>query len=385
MYLPLTEEIVVSARRTVILIVAVALGALAAVGLLSYVRSAETGAGEAGAPVEIWVAKALVPKGTEVEVALDQGLIGTELVAQRLRPATAVVDPRTELAGLVAVHDLQPNMAIVTGTFVSSTIVNTGITDRLEETGKVTVTVSVDQTRGAAYLIEPGDFVNVMVERSWDTPFFENDPPIAMTDRATAELAANLTDNDSVRPIITDLFPIDSRFVYQKAEVLAVGQALIPEIGDTGTGEADGEEVQAAQVRGLITLAVPPEAAQVILNVGRDDIYLSLVPDDYEPRPMLPVDPTGQVLPGEDDARLTPYVGFDDVIDPTLLANADDGESRIGTAPSSGSTPDSGETNSDEGGSTDDNFEPDVNPPIPTTVPETTESTTDGGEGEGDE
>ncbi len=375
-----------SARRTVILIVAVALGALAAVGLLSYVRSAETGAGEAGAPVEVWVAKALVPKGTSVEAALEQGLIGTELVAQRLRPATAVVDPRTELAGLVAVHDLQPNMAIVTGTFVSSTIVNTGITDRLEETGKVTVTVSVDQTRGAAYLIEPGDFVNVMVERDWDTPFFENDPPINMTERATAELAANLTDNDSVRPIITDLFPVDARFVYQKAEVLAVGQALIPDIGETGDGE--GEEQQAVQIRGLITLAVPPEAAQVILNVGRDDIYLSLVPDDYEPRPILPIDPTGQVLPGEDGARLTPYVGFDDVIDPTLAFGADDGESRIGTAPSSGSTGDGGDTTGSDGtgtGTEDENFQPDANPPVPTTTPEeeTTDSSTDGGEGEG--
>ncbi|MDH3302200.1 MAG: RcpC/CpaB family pilus assembly protein [Acidimicrobiia bacterium] len=372
-----------SARRTVILIVAVALGALAAVGLLSYVRSAESGAGEAGAPVEVWVATALVPKGTPVEVALEQGLIGTELVAQRLRPATAVVDPRTELAGLVAVHDLQPNMAIVTGTFVSSTIVNTGITDRLEETGKVTVTVSVDQTRGAAYLIEPGDFVNVMVERNWDTPFFENDPPIEMTDRATAELAANLTENDSVRPIITDLYPVDARMVYQKAEVLAVGQALIPDIGESAEG--DGEE-QAVQIRGLITLAVPPEAAQIILNVGRDDLYLSLVPDDYEPRPILPIDPTGQVLPGEDGARLTPYVGFDDVVDPTQLAAVDaDGESRIGTAPRSGSSDGSGST-SDDTGTTDDGFDPDSNPPVPTTVPEGTEGTDssiDGGEGEG--
>ncbi len=373
-----------SARRTVILIVAVALGALAAVGLLSYVRSAESGAGEAGAPVEVWVAKALVPKGTPVETALEQGLIGTELVAQRLRPATAVVDPRSELAGLVAVHDLQPNMAVVTGTFVSSTIVNTGITDRLEETGKVTVTVSVDQTRGAAYLIEPGDFVNVMVERSWDTPFFENDPPIDLTPTATAELAANLTENDAVRPIITDLFPVDSRFVYQKAEVLAVGQALIPDIGDT-IDPATGEEQQQTQVRGLITLAVPPEAAQVILNVGRDDIYLSLVPDDYEPRPILPVDPTGQVLPGEDEARLTPYVGFDNVVDPTLLFSTEDGESRIGTTPSSGAGSDQGPA-TDATGDAEPVTNPD-DPPVETTVPdegtEGTDSTTEGGEGEG--
>lgn len=377
-----------SARRTVILIVAVALGALAAVGLLSYVRSAESGAGEAGAPVEVWVATALVPKGTPVEAALEQGLISPELVAQRLRPATAVVDPRTELAGLVAVHDLQPNMAIVTGTFVSSTIVNTGITDRLEETGKVTVTISVDQTKGAAYLIEPGDFVNVMVERDWDTPWFENDPPILMTERATAELAANLAENDAVRPIITDLFPVDARFVYQKAEVLAVGQALIPDIGEAVEG-VEGEAEQAVQVRGLITLAVPPEAAQTILNVDRDNIYLSLVPDDYEPRPILPIDPTGQVLPGEDEARLTPYVGFDNVIDPTQLASVDeDGESRIGVTPSSGGTSTGSDSTSDgtDTGTDDEDFQPDANPPVPTTVPEDAESTDssiDGEEGEG--
>ncbi len=377
MDLPLTEEIVVSARRTVILIVAVALGALAAVGLLSYVRSAETGAGEAGAPVEVWVAKALVPKGTPVEAALEQGLIGTELVAQRLRPATAVVDPSTELAGLVAVHDIQPNMAIVTGTFVSSTIVNTGITDRLEETGKVTVTISVDQTRGAAYLIEPGDFVNVLVERDWDTPFFENDPPIDLTPSATAELAANLTENDAVRPIISDLYPVNARYAYQKVEVLAVGQALIPDIGETGEGTEEDEQVQ---VRGLITLAVPPEAVQVLLNVGRDDIYLSLVPDDYEPRAILPIDPTGQVLPGEDESRLTPYVGFDDVVDPTLLLNAEDGESRIGTVPSSGGGSD--DSTSGGVGSDGETVEPDSNPPVETTIPEDSTST-DGEEGEG--
>jgi len=372
----------VSARRTLILIVAVALGALAAVGLLNYVRNAESGASEAGAPVEVWLATATVPKGTPIEVALDQGLIGKELVAQKLRPATAVVDPSTELAGLVAVFDIQANMPIVTGSFVSSAIVNTGITDRLEETGLVSVTISVDQTRGAAYLIEPGDFVNVMTVKNWDTPFFENDPPIDITPQATAELATNLSENDSVRPIVSEVFPVDSRMVYQKAEVLAVGSALIPDIGQDPS-VVEGQEAQ-GQIRGLITLKVPPEAVQVILNVDANTLYLSLVPKDYEPRPILPLDPTTQVLPGEDQNRLTPYEGFENIIDPTDLPEgvAFEGEDRIGTTPSSGGSGDETDAGTDE---VEEGVDPDSPPPDDEAEAEDGNTTDDqtGGEGEG--
>jgi Flp pilus assembly protein CpaB len=324
----------------VILIVAVLIGAVAAVGLLGYVRNAETTADEAAAPVEVWVVKQPIPKGTSIEAAIEQGLIAKEETAQKYRPATAVVDPATELAGLVAITDLPVAMPVMTGSFASANVVNTGITDRLEERGLVTVTFTVDQARGAAYLIEPGDFVNVLVERDWDTPFFEEDPPIEVTPGALAELSANLTENDSVRPILTDLYPVESRVVYQKAEVLAVGASITPDLGQ----QVDPNEPPQVQAnRGLITLAVPPEAVQVILDVGRENIYLSLVPDDYEPRPLLPLDPTTQVLPGESEGSLTPYDGYEGVdnpgddVDELLFSDDDD---RIGSTPSSGGTGD---------------------------------------------
>ncbi len=338
-------------RRTVILIMAIVIGAVAAVGLLSYVRNAETNADEAAAPVQIWVVKQPIPKGTPVETAVEQGLIGIEETPQRFRPATAVIDPMAELGGLVAVTDLPVDLTVVTGTFVSPTVVDTGITDRLEDRGLVTVTFTVDQARGAAYLIEPGDFVNVLVEREWDTPFFEEDPPIDVTPQALAQLAANLEENDAIRPILTDLYPVESRVVYQKAEVLAVGTDLVPDIGQRADGEQATAEAQAN--RGLITLAVPPEAVQVILDVGRDNIYLSLVPDDYEPRPLLPLDPTTQVLPGESDGTLTPYDGYDGVVDPGAAADdlaftddVVDGDGRIGSTPSGGA--DDGDTTSSD-------------------------------------
>lgn len=338
-------------RRTVILIVAVVIGGFAAAGLWSYVRSAESSGQEAARPVDVWVVKQPIPKGTSIDSAIEQGLIGLDQLPQEYRPATAVLEPATELAGLVAITDLPVDQLVLTGSFASPNVVNTGISDRLKDRGLVTVTIDVDQTRGVAYLLEPGDFVNVLVERDWANPWFEEDPPVEMTPEALEELAVALELNDSVRPILTDLYPVESRVVYQKVEVLAVGKSLVPDLGEQAADRTAEEEVQAQ--RNLITLAVPPEAVQVILNVRRGDIYLSLVPDDYEPRPMLPLDPTTQVLPGEVDGTLTPYDGRDDVVDPTAVAEQllfGDAEDRIGQPPSSGSGSGGDETGQDPNG-----------------------------------
>ncbi len=337
-------------RRTIILITAVVIGAVAAVGLLTFVRNVENAAEEEAVPVDIWVVTQEIPRGTSLETALEQGLIDRDQTIQRYLPATAVRDPATELAGLVAITDLPVDMPILTGSFVSADVVNTGITDRLEERDLVTVTFTVDQARGAAYLIKPGDYVNVMVEKPWDNPFWEEDPPIEITPEATEELQVNLDENDATRPILTDLYPVESRYVYQKAEVLAVGAELTPEIGQSTEVGTEAGQTQAQTNQGLITLAVPPEAVQVILNVGRENIYLSLVPENYVPKPLLPLDPTTQVYPGESQDRLTPYLGSEqdgseqdpDSTDPDRLAFADD-DPRIGNTPSGTGDDDKGD------------------------------------------
>lgn len=338
-----------NSRRTVILIVAVVIGALAAVGLLNVVKNAETVANDEAAAVDVWVVKQPIPKGTPIETVIETNLIAMEQTPAKYRPATAVLDPAVELAGLVAIVDLPIDTQLFAGSFASPNVVNTGITERLEDKGLVTVTFDVDQAKSVAYMIEPGDFVNILTERSWDTPFFEADPEIPMTEAATAELLAELEKNDTTRPIISDVYPVNSRYVYQKAEVLAIGDMLIPDLGQT-RAEADTDPATAVN-RSLVTLAVPPEAVQVILNVDRSDLYLSLVPDDYEPRPLPPLDPTTQVLPGESEGRLTPYDGYDGVVNPgsndrLLFA---DTENRIGVAPGSNSSDDESPRSSSSG------------------------------------
>jgi Flp pilus assembly protein CpaB len=317
----------------------VVIGALAAVGLLNVVRNAETVANEEAAAVDVWVVKQPIPKGTPIETAIETNLIALEQTPAKYRPATAVLDPAVELAGLVAIVDLPVDTQLFAGSFASPNVVNTGITERLQDRGLVTVTFEVDQAKGAAYLIEPGDFVNVMVERPWDVPFFEADPPIELTERSQAELLEVLEADDTTRPIISDVYPVDSRYVYQKAEVLAIGQSLVPDLGQSAD-EAVADETLVN--RSLVTLAVPPEAVQVILNVDRRNIYLSLVPEDYEPRPLPPLDPTTQVLPGEVEGRLTPYDGYDGVDNPGLVDRLlfSDDENRIGVPPTTGSDDD---------------------------------------------
>jgi Flp pilus assembly protein CpaB len=271
--------------------VAIVVGMIAAFGLLNYVRNVEGAVYDNAEPETVWVVRTAIAKGTPIEQAVEQGMIEESLIPASYRPATAVVQPKTELAGLVAVTDLPENATLVQGYFVAPTVVNTGITDRLEEKDLVTLTFSVDQVKGAAYLIEPGDYVNILSVK-----------PVVDEEEIEGE-------GEEAQPVATgseDPYDYITRYVYQKVEVLAVDQALTPELGETST-----EETQAAAAAprngGLITLAVPPEALPVVLSVGLENLYLSLVPQDYGPVPIPPTVHDDPVLPGEDDARLTPY------------------------------------------------------------------------------
>jgi Flp pilus assembly protein CpaB len=365
----------VNTRRLIILIVAVFVAAVAAVGLLNYVQSAADTAVQEATPVPVWVVSQPIPKGTPIDQAINNGWITQVETTPNFKSSTAVEDPVTELAGLVAFTDLAVNTQVLTSTFVPQDLVDTGITERLLGRGLVTVTVSVGQTEGVANLIEPGDYVNVMVGRQWDSPFFElEDGAVPITESAAGDFNEFIVGQGGERPVVTDVYQEDFRMVYQKAEVLAVGKEIVPDLGQQDTSTVvDGDQQQQPSVTelGLITLAVPPESAQVILNVGLDAVYLSLVADDYEPRPILPLDPTTQVLPGERPDQLTPYDGVR-TVDGQIEFGFDAVDVNSLPGPSGG-----GGTSGDETG--DDQDTPDADAPVAETDGSTS-SATDGQE-----
>lgn len=296
-----------NSRRTVILLIAIVVSAVSALGLSRYVQGLEDDVYGDAALGNAWIVQSQIPKGTPSEQAVGQGLIELTEVPVEFIPATAIVEPNAELNNLVAVVDLPAGSMLVSGNFVAPNVLSTGITDRLEERGMVTVTFPIDQVAGVAGFVQPGDFVNMLVLRplafagDGDEEGNPEDIGGGTTDDQLPDLS-EFYENDVPDSAEMSLYTENVRYFFQKAEVLAVGQSLPLDLGETA---AEGEG--AAATGGVITLAVPPEVVQQVLAVGTENLYLSLVPASYEPEALPPMDITELLYPGEDEARLTPY------------------------------------------------------------------------------
>jgi pilus assembly protein CpaB len=205
------------------------------------------------------------------------------VIAQEYRPATAITEP-AQIDGLVAISDLAANQVVVTNQFVTQQE-SLSTFSQLLKNNEVAITITVDQVKGVAGLLVPGDFVNMLVSTETVTAEGEEAPPVP----EAGEVA----------------YANPARYLYQKVQILAVGQTRKLEPGETASTNPDGTPV-ATTTSGLITFVVPADAAQRIASVSGSSIYLTLVAKDYQPEVLGPLD-TSEVLPAEDPQRLTPY------------------------------------------------------------------------------
>ena len=150
-----------SSRRTVILIGAIVVGVLAAFATLRYVSGVEDKAQENAKQVPILVATDTIPEGMSVAEASSLGLIAQAEIAQSNVPVDAV-DSTDQLGNKVAVVDISARTPITNSLWITRDQALVTNSERVPE-GMVAVTVSVDQVRGVAGLIVPGDRVNMMV------------------------------------------------------------------------------------------------------------------------------------------------------------------------------------------------------------------------------
>lgn len=226
-------------RRTLFVVVAVVLAAVAAGMTFLYVRGIEARAFEEAELVEVFVVAKSVPKGFPGEQAIGDHVRASR-IPRKFRPATALTDP-TSINGKVAVTELSVNTVLVEGQFVDPRQAQVTFSQRIPA-GQVAITVSVDQVRGVAGLLVPGDKVNILV-----------------ADGGT------------------------QRVLFQNVNVIAIGTTAAPQAGETAAVANPGS--------GLITFAVPPEAASRIAYATQQGggIYLTLVPLDNQPAPVPPV------------------------------------------------------------------------------------------------
>ena len=284
-----------SSRRWVILAVAVLLGLLAGGLVYNYVRGVEDDLDEEARRVEVYKLTANVPKGTFAEDAFDNGWIEKGEIAAEFRPATAISDP-AQIAGQVAIADLAANQVVVTDQFASQASQLSTFSELLQQ-NQVAITISVDQVRGVAGLLVPGDYVNMLLA----DPGYED----AAGDGGDQGVECLNPEGRIVVPPEGQRFVCPSaRYLYQKVQILAIGQQRQLQPGETVDTNPDGSPV--VQSTGLLTLAVPADAAQWISAYADASVYLTLVAKDYTPVPVGPITPS-PTFPAENDGQLTPY------------------------------------------------------------------------------
>jgi Flp pilus assembly protein CpaB len=291
----------VSSRRTLILIAAIVIGALAAFLVYGYVSGVQDKAYDDATRLNVFVVKQTVKKGTYGEEASAAKLIVKDQIPKKFYPPNAIQDP-ADIGGKVAVNDLAVNQVVTTDMFADPATVSSSFSDRLEKINdedQVAISISVVTIHGVAGLLQPGDYVNIMAT------------DICQGGRVAGGTSGDETGggNDACGDAESILFGKQARYVFQKAQILAIDKTPVAQAGEVSATQEEDQNAAAATTptnSGLLTLILPAKAAQYMASIPPDRIYLSLVSRDYKPKAQSPIDPNAP-LPAEDPSVLTPY------------------------------------------------------------------------------
>lgn len=311
-----------SSRKTLILIAAIGVGIFAGIALLNYVRGIERDVYDDAQPVEVLIATADIPKGTPVAQALES--VERSEVPLKIRPSTFISPDSTDpITGLVAGGDIPRNQIIVAGLFIDPTVLTQSLRDQIPS-GNVAFSMEVDTTRAVGGYLQPGDEVNLMVNHSGECDLESEEAQDEIVEQFVEDLGVDAENSFGgiVSAEIYCTYTQPARYIYQRVEILAIGARQQLQTG------ADGTATALTPQGGTITFLVPNEAAQILASVAPEDVYLTLLPDDYELEPLPAL--TNELMLNRTPAEIagcgTPYGpnGFiegdsetvDDVVDP---------------------------------------------------------------------
>jgi pilus assembly protein CpaB len=246
----------VSPRRTLIIIVAIVIAAVAAVANVLYLNSVQDRANKHAKLLRVFVVARDIPKGTTGETAISGGLVKSGDIPEQFRPATALTDIN-QVRGKVALTSLASGQVIVDGQFVEPVAAQVTFSQRIPA-GQVAVSMAVDALHAVDNLLVPGDKVDMIV-------------PCSPTKPAPGPAG-------SIGPTGVETF------FWQNVTILAIGSAAAPTPGQTQAVTNPGS--------GVMTFALPPISAERLLLAQTICVpTLALVPPDNQPTPIPTVDP----------------------------------------------------------------------------------------------
>jgi len=241
-----------TAGKTLAVILALVLAAVATFAIFTYVRGLEQRAFEDAELVEVFVAQETIPAGITADGASEAGLIGRDSRPRATVPAEAITE-LDQLSGLVTEASVLPGEVIVRERWVDPTEV---VAEFEIPEGFEALSIQVEVPPGVAGFVRAGDRVSLVATL---------EPPPTIT---VEEDGAVTEEPGEFR----------SQYLLQGIEVLTVGQLVVTEEGE------DGVERPTEQV--LMTVALEPaDVERAVFAIQNQDaeLYFTLLPEDAEP------------------------------------------------------------------------------------------------------
>jgi pilus assembly protein CpaB len=231
-------------RRTIALVLAVALAALATIALISYVRGLEDKAFEGVETTDVYVAKQDIPAGVSGDTASQQALIEKRTVPAKVRP-TGAISSLEQISGRLAATQIYKDEIIVQQRFVVPGAAVKGVLPI--PPGKQAVSIAVSGAPAVGGFVQPGDQVSLLVNVANRT---------RTGTAVTGAGAGNIT-----------------KYVLQNLDVIAVGSRIV---SSTVAPAQNGQEQQA----GIFTFAVTPQQAEkLVFATLNTTVYFTLLPE----------------------------------------------------------------------------------------------------------
>ncbi len=308
-------------RRTLVLVIALALAAISGYAVWQYLTSVEEGVAADFSEVEVYRATEPIASGTPGEEARPMIALSTALRQRVVFEESTVLctgavgdnaskDPSTYgcaqnpgdlnlvLDGKVAAGPIAAGQLITTGSFAASRDLQQKLSDSIAP-GKVAIAVSVDTTTASGGYIRPGDNVNILASASLSPLSFieviSNDElrDLLVQAGATAEeVPVDEGAGDDTEPTeptgpsnlagaIPTSFDV-TQTILQNVQVLAVGSDTRPAPLDSGLEPLGGV---------VVFEVTPQEAEQIEWARQYSSIALSLLPggSEYVPYDSQPI------------------------------------------------------------------------------------------------
>jgi Flp pilus assembly protein CpaB len=132
---------------------------LAAILLVAYLKSYRSSVKSGTQPMNVLVAKSLIPRGTSGTLIAQQHLYQVTSVPQSQLKALAIADPKA-LSGSVTAADVYPGQQLTAGDFTATPV--NSIPAQITGSRRA-IAISVDATHDVAGVVQTGDRIDMYV------------------------------------------------------------------------------------------------------------------------------------------------------------------------------------------------------------------------------